>query len=112
MTSLSPAAQDFIAGGLSGAAAILAGAPLDSVRVRQQAAGGGGGSGSYGGGRGVSQPPSRLSALATARALVAQGGIGALWKGVGYPAAMIAVQVRERESEPNPPARAQVGGRP
>ena len=41
--------------------------------------------------------PPRLSALDTARALVTQGGPGALWKGVGYPVITIAVQVKREK---------------
>lgn len=95
--SLSPAAQDFIAGGVSGAAAILAGAPLDGVRVRQQAAGGRSGGGAPTVTATAGPSPPRLSALDTARALVTQGGPGALWKGVGYPVITIAVQVKREK---------------
>jgi len=82
--SLSPPAQEFIAGGVSGCAAILVGQPLDTVRIMQQANAGA-----------FSSAPPPSSVLATARGLIARGGgVRALWRGVVYPATTIAGQVR------------------
>ena len=87
MAPLPAPVQEFVAGGLAGLAAVLVGQPLDTVRVTQQAA--------------------AASALATARALVAQGGGAALWRGVVYPAATIPGQVgRGKERERGARARA------
>jgi len=86
--SLSPPAQEFIAGGVSGCAAILVGQPLDTVRIMQQANAGA-----------FSSAPPPSSVLATARGLIARGGgVRALWRGVVYPATTIAGQVRVCEA--------------
>ena len=101
---LSVPAQEFIAGGLSGLAAVLVGQPLDTVRVWQQKQAAQSGAWSGGqrrrGGGAAAGGPRPASALATARALVARGGVAALYRGVVYPATTIAVQVkREKERE-------------
>lgn len=67
------------AGGVGGALGVVAGAPLDVVRVRQQA------------GRG---PAARApSALQVFRRLVAREGALSLWKGSSYPLYTTALQV-------------------
>jgi solute carrier family 25 carnitine/acylcarnitine transporter 20/29 len=72
---LHPAAADFIAGGIAGAAGVLAGQPLDTVRIRMQ------------------QPGCPWgSAGAALRATVAREGPAALFRGVTYPLATISFQ--------------------
>ncbi|KAK9834891.1 hypothetical protein WJX81_006826 [Elliptochloris bilobata] len=72
---LSPAAKDLLAGAGAGAVGVLAGQPLDVVRVRLQ------------------QPHSRMpGALASLQSLVRAEGPGALFKGSFYPLTTIALQ--------------------
>jgi len=81
---------DLAAGGVAGAAGIAAGAPLDTVRVRQMSATGGGGGGARGGRGGV--PPQKQGLGAALRALAAREGGAALFKGAAYPLSTAALQ--------------------
>lgn len=69
--------QEFVAGGVGGMAGILAGHPLDTIRVRLQVAGGHG---------------ARPSALRTMREIVRAEGPLALYKGMATPLATVAFQ--------------------
>ncbi|KAK9810338.1 hypothetical protein WJX72_009024 [[Myrmecia] bisecta] len=72
---ISPAWQDFYAGGLGGVAGILTGQPLDTIRIRIQ--------------QRNSQPGTIWSYC---RATVQREGLTSLFKGAAYPVTTIAVQ--------------------
>lgn len=64
------------AGGIAGACGVVAGQPLDTVRIRQQAQQGAGG----------------LGAASLARGILRAEGAGALFRGMAYPLATAALQ--------------------
>ncbi|CAL5229635.1 g12999 [Coccomyxa viridis] len=70
---LAPATKDFLAGAVGGCASVLAGQPLDTIRIRLQH----GAFGDFG---------------QTCRSLVASGGIKCLFKGAAYPLLTITLQ--------------------
>ncbi|PSC73209.1 mitochondrial arginine transporter BAC2 [Micractinium conductrix] len=74
-SSLSSSSADFLAGGFSGACGVVAGQPLDTVRIRQQAPGAG-----------------PRGAAALARHTVATEGVRSLFRGMGYPLGTSALQ--------------------
>lgn len=73
--SFSPAFKDFVAGAVGGLAGVVAGQPLDTVRVRLQQRGAG---------------PSGF--LACWRATASEGGWRSLFRGMGYPLSTVSFQ--------------------
>ncbi|RMZ52865.1 hypothetical protein APUTEX25_000984 [Auxenochlorella protothecoides] len=76
--TLSASTRDFLAGGVSGLSGVVAGQPLDNVRIRQQQRQGGGGAGAA--------PPTR------GRQILAGEGPRALFRGMAYPLLTSALQ--------------------
>ncbi|KAL4459023.1 hypothetical protein ABPG75_013888 [Micractinium tetrahymenae] len=74
--ALSKASVDFMAGGVAGACGVVAGQPLDVVRIRQQAQPGAGGAG----------------AAHMARSIFRAEGARSLFRGMAYPLATAALQ--------------------
>ncbi|KAL4859060.1 Mitochondrial arginine transporter BAC2 [Chlorella vulgaris] len=72
---LSESVRDFVAGGIGGACGVIAGQPLDTIRIRQQQPG-------YSGG-----------AALLARSIVAVEGLRSLFRGMGFPLCTAAMQV-------------------
>ncbi|CAK0784468.1 hypothetical protein CVIRNUC_007672 [Coccomyxa viridis] len=73
LASSSPATKDFLAGAVGGCASVIAGQPLDTIRIRLQ-------HGTFGG---LSQ---------TVNSLVATEGVRSLFKGTAYPLLTITLQ--------------------
>lgn len=67
--------KEFVAGGFGGIAGIVAGYPLDTIRIRQQSSNSGG------------------SAMSIFRRVIASEGPSALYRGMGAPLASVTFQV-------------------
>ncbi|KAL4421041.1 hypothetical protein ABPG77_007516 [Micractinium sp. CCAP 211/92] len=74
--ALSQASTDFLAGGVAGACGVVAGQPLDTVRIRQQAQRGAAG----------------MGASSLARSILRAEGAGAFFRGMAYPLTTAALQ--------------------
>lgn len=77
--------KEFVAGGLGGMAGVIAGHPLDTLRIRLQQPG-------------IHRVP-KLSASGFLRKIVKSEGASSLYRGMGAPLASITIQVRKENKQ-------------
>lgn len=92
---LSEGTRDFLAGGIGGAFGVIAGQPLDTIRIRQQQPGAGG-----------------AGARQFARAILAAEGGRSFFRGMGYPLCTAALQTAVVFQAYGIAARHLAGGQP